>query len=244
MIKQRGVGLPEMLIALLLAMLISTITLRHYVLAKHHYLRVQTALEESDEWQGVIELIRDSSRKAGFTPCVSLSHLITLDTRNDAHGLTALKVGPQTVHIHRMSEVFDVVLERPNPSEFIVTNEVTIRPGRPVLIADCFHAEVHQVKATWPMKESQRVVLSKPLAFVYHPPIFIGEWVEEQFFVAKKAHAKGALFYHRNHTDELTDVIQTMRAEMQNQRKSQWLQIRFGLERARTITVDTRVRAQ
>ena len=100
--KQRGVGLPEVMISLLLASLIITALMNHYINVKQHYFHLQSVMDETMELQLVADFMRDSIRQAGFTPCVSVEHLTTLDQRNGHEHLLAIEVDT-VLSIHRMS---------------------------------------------------------------------------------------------------------------------------------------------
>ena len=82
-------------------------------------------------------------------------------------------------------------------------------------------------------------MLNAPLAFEYEFPVYIGEWLEEQFFARKE----GGLFYHARHTDALTADVRSMVPTLQNTPSGLIVHVVLGFDHAHNIEVDTRVRA-
>ncbi len=232
--KQQGFGLPEVMISLLLTSLIITALMNHYLSTKQYYSHLQSSMDESMELQLVSDFMRDSIRQAGFTPCLSVDHLITLDQR-DGHGnLSAIEIGAE-LKINRMSPWFDVMLDRSNSTQILLTRNNTIRDDRPILIADCYHAEVQRVLGVTNTANGQMVTLANPLVFTYQPPVYVGEWLQERFFIRQ---ARG-LFYQRDHADELTPLVKTMSLNL----KTNLVQVNLGLDGDRELEFETRVRA-
>ncbi len=219
-----------------------TALMQHYISTKQHYIHLQSELEDATALQFVIDSMRNSIQQAGFTPCLGLNELITLDTRNGQEPISAIDLGPSvqpTMQINRMSAYFDGVISLNSATEILASRINLLPPNHPILIADCYHAEVHSIREASHTGTTQFITLNTPLAFQYEFPVYIGEWVEEQFFVRKER----GLFYHAHHTDELTAQVKSMRPTMENTRSGLIVHVWLKLYSERTVQVDTRVRA-
>ncbi len=242
--KQQGIGLSELLLALFLASLMMTALMRQYLSMKQHYHHIQTELEESIELTLVTELLRDSIRKAGFTPCLGIEKLTTVDNRNDTKALIAIETGVEKqslLHINRMSEHFDTVLQPISPTELLITDREPLNRYQSLLIADCYHAEVQTISHVRHTAEGRVVALSKPLVFVYQPPIYTGKWLEETYSILHHQ-SNGSLFYRLQHNEELTPAIHALSAHLNKRENQTLLTIILGLEKGRVLRLETMVR--
>ena len=238
-----GFSLIELLIALLLSALISILLIRHYLNAKEqgHYL--QAAIEQSYELQLVVDLIRKSAKRAGFSPCANIDHLITRDARQADTILEALRVTDATIQINRMSEHIDTVLEIPNENQIVATHYHTLVANQPVLIADCYHAEVHQIAQVYGSKHGQSIRLVQRLAYAYHDPIYIGPWLEEVYFIKRSGAAQSSLFYQFNHAEELTRAVRSLYAQIEQYQGQTLLHLKLGLDHQQVLQLDTHLRS-
>ena len=243
--RQEGVGLSELLIALLLASLTTMVLMRHYLNTKQQYSHIQTALEQSIDLQLVTDLIRDSARRAGFTPCSGIDHLMTIDRRKSRRKIVAIEVGRDgdpSLHINRMSEHFDTVIKALGPAELLTSDLQTMYRGQSILVADCYHAEVQSISQLRHTAVGQRITLAEPLVFTYQDPIYIGEWLEETFYIHPGGASQGSLFYHLHHAEELTTVVHQLSAHMETYHGRTLLQVTLGLDNMQTVKLETMVR--
>ncbi len=245
-IKQRGLGLTEIVIGIFLASIIMTALMQHYLKCKQQYKHSQKLLETAFELQLVSDLIRDSVRSAGFTPCLSINALKTIDRRSDKRNLTALEIisrKSQTLHSHRMSENFASILEFLDPRSLLVTSEADFLKQQTILIADCYHAEVQEILSMQKSATGTLLTVKKPLAFTYTNPVYVGEWLEEAFFVQKNRRNKLALFYQLDHTEELTSLVNHLTILRKNSLGKTFLQVILSLDKAPEIHLEVSVRA-
>ena len=245
MSNQQGLGLPELLITLLLASLTTVMLMRHYLNVKQQYRHIQTALEQSIELQLVSDLIRGSARRAGFTPCLSIEHLTTTDQRDKQKKLFAIEIGKDgepTLQINRMSDYFDMVLHIEGPTELLVTSTQPLHQHQSILLADCYHAEAQHIAQIRHTAAGQNITLTRPLAFTYHHPIYIGAWLEEIYSSHGQPRNKGTLFYHLHHTEELTRVVHNLSSRLEKHHGRTLLQVILDLDHAQRITLETLVR--
>ena len=237
--EQQGIGLPEILISLFLSALITTALFNHYLRVKQNYRYTSNALEDAVDLLQVTDLLRDSIKRAGFSPCLGIEQLITGSPKLLAF---SINTGPSSVlKINRMSEYYDSVLNVISPTELLLTKSQSLNRHHPVLIADCYHAEVQYLSRINHANNAQYVTLNTPLLFNYQMPIYIGEWIQETFFIRTISPHKTALFYKNIHTDELTNVVHSMTITPSAQ--PGFLQIKLGLSNGQEMTLETSVRA-
>jgi len=181
---QQGIGLPEILISLLLSSLIMTAVVKHYLGARQQYQSARTMLESALDVQSVTDLIRDSSRRAGFTPCLNIDYLISVDKRQGTlRAIDMRSAGTPVLRISRMSEYYESVFAINSPTELLSSYTQPLNPDYPLLIADCYHAEVQHIKSLRRTEAGQVITLAGPLSFTYQPPVYLGEWLQEAFFM-------------------------------------------------------------
>lgn len=240
MSKQKGVGLAEILISLFLASLIMTALMSHYIKTKQHYIQLQAAIDDDAEKLLVADFMRDSIRQAGFTPCIGIEHLISFDHRYGEKNFKSFEIHDQALVIHRMNPSFDSVVTQSKITEIVATNTQKFHIERPILIADCMHAEVQNITSVIQTSSNQVITIAHPLLFEYVPPIYIGEWLEEQFFVR----ASRGLFYRSHHTDELTDQIKNMSVKRLPHANGTVLSVVLNSDNGHPLLLETKVRSQ
>lgn len=246
MSRQRGVGLTELMISLCLSTLLMMALIQTYLNSKRHYNQLQASLEQGLELQLVSELIRDSVRSAGFAPCIGMNHVISKDRRGKfAAGLLAMEVGPgksQSLTLSHMSEDFVTVLKQLSPTRLLLDGWRDVDKKRALVVADCFHAEVHLIADRQKTPEGWVVTLKKSLDFQYSSPFYLGEWLEERFYIEKNSQGKLALFYDASHPEELTDLINGLSSQLVSQKGSTLLRVTLRLAKGGEIVLDTQVR--
>lgn len=238
---QYGASLTELMISLCLSSLLMMALIQTWLTGNHQYNQSQVILEQGFELQLVNELIRDSVRLAGFTPCIGINHLITKDRRNKSHPLAAVGLAADNSHsitLARMGEDFVNVVQQISPSRLLVEKGHSFDIGNVIVIADCFHAEVHIVSNSQKTRRGLIVSLEKPLDFNYTLPFYLGEWLEERFYIQKNREGKSALYYATNHREELTDLVNDVSIQLQ----SSLIHITLRLAKGGNIVLKTQVR--
>ena len=239
---QQGIGLPEILISLLLSSLIMSAVVKHYLDAKRQYQSVRTRLEYALDVQSMIDLIRDSSRRAGFTPCLNIDYLVSVGKQQGQPKLRAIDMrsaGESALRINRMSEYYESVFAINSPTELLSSYNQPLNHDYPLLIADCYHAEIQRIKSQRRTEAGQVITLATPLSFTYQPPVYLGEWLEEAFFM--RANSPG-LLYRLHHTDELSADVNAFSVQMLKEQQGSLLQVTLGLINGQTVQVETKVR--
>ncbi len=174
-----GVSLIELLVCFCISMLLIGILSAHLFSMTKQYHSMHQALDEVMELQWVFDFMRKKIRHAGFTPCRELNQLDVVDTRDmpeALHAVAIMKTPVPALLIQKMDETHFGRVKRLAPDKLYMPRG-QIASGRPILIADCEHAEIHHAE-----KRGQVIQLKKPLVFDYEDEIYAGEFVTEQFF--------------------------------------------------------------
>jgi len=245
MTKQAGIGLSEVIISLFLASLILTLLTQLYLSNKRQYSEAQKLLETNFDLQWVSDLMSDSIRRAGFTPCLGIDQLKTIDRRNNDKTLLGLKIEQsplQLIQVNRMSELFTQVIEIQSPTKVVVARDILFNEQRPVLIADCDHAEVHQILRVDTLPKSYLITLTRPLTFTFTRSIYIGEWFEEQWFIKKNAQKINSLHYKLFQTEELTSIVHSLEIKKTKVKQRELVDVVLGLDHNKTQSIIVAIR--
>ena len=245
-IKLKGFSLIELMLALLLGSLVLTLMGRHYLTSKHQSNETTKLLARAYDQQLISQLIHTSIRQAGFTPCGSLRGLNVDGKRGVQQPLQPLLVNvgdKKALQISRMSEAFSIVKEKVSARHFQVESGVDFKLNERVLIADCFHAEVAQIQSVWRKNQAWQILLKNTLHYGYESPIYIGEWLEEQFYIDKNSQGQPALYYSQQHPEELSNQIHAMTVSLTKESNNGLLvNIDFMLEQGEMWHLDVAVR--
>ena len=236
---QSGFGLIELCISLLLVSILMSSLMQHYLQVKQQYLRVQSTIDNINDIQLISDLMRMSIRRAGFTPCLTLNQLETMDVVSGQANLRALSFGDNSYHIQRMDDNFSEVLSIDNHRYIKVHSSANFQIGHPVLIADCYHAEVQQIES---ISQGMWINLEKLLVYNYKDPIYIGPWIKESFYIKNNHEGRPALFYKERDAEELTCLVNSMVVKAHYDIKHLLVRIILSLSNGKKHTVDARVR--
>lgn len=234
--KQNGTSLIELMIALLLAAFLTSLLLQHYLSIKSHYMAAQQTLRQHNELLWISELLRTSIRHAGFTPCANANDLQGIDQRLKGSFPPSLNTQP-FLQIGRMSEHYTSVI-RAERQQVFIGRHLVFNTGQQIMIADCFHAEIRDISFVSHFASEQSLHFQTPLAFDYIEPIFVGEWLDEQFVVRTNSQGENALFYHQQRSEELSDLIN----EMKVQSNPPLVIVSLLLKNGESLLLKTRVR--
>ncbi len=243
--QQSGFGLSELLISLFLTTFIVTVLMQFYLSNKRHYLAAQKQLEEHLDLQWVRELLSDSIRRAGFTPCVGISQLKIIDRRNFKSIIPEVSIVDSLrslIQVNRMSEHFTKIIAIQRPTQLLVAHGVLFKESHPVLIADCEHAEIHQILRIDKSRRNDLITLTKPLMFSYTASAYIGEWYEEQWFIKQNAKNVNAFYYKLFQAEELTPLIHSLRINQKQVQEKQLIEIVKELDNNKTEKLVVAVR--
>lgn len=243
--KPNGFGLAEVLISLFLSSLILTLMVPLYVNTKLYYQGLQDELTQEFEIRWVSDLLSDSIRRAGFTPCLGIEQLKTIDSRSDKQLITALSVNnayPKSIQVQRMTEHFGKVTQFLNKNELFISEKIEVNTNKPILIADCEHAEVHEIEKIDKSTHGQIITLTKPLFFSYPETAYLGEWLEERWQIKINSLGKPALYYHLAHTDELSSFVQSLDVTVSRIQDKHLVKVNLGLERDKLLNLMVIVR--
>lgn len=224
--REQGFGLLECLIGTMLALTMLSILLQQYVQIKFQTELARQAMQTESRVDRVLELLKNSGHQAGFTPCLPIGDLQSFDHRN-GRNLQAIridKLGNSKLILQRMTHFIPALAHR-QANHFTLNASWKSKSHNPVIIADCQHAEVldqYQIKA-------QSIQFFHTLKYIYHPPIYIGEWLSESFWVKPNLNGQPALFYQAHQqAEELSSDIQILQSVMVTKRQKHFLQIWIG----------------
>lgn len=238
---EKGVGLADVLISLFLASLITLLLIQMYLSHKRDDQQFQTQLEKAFDLERVSDLMRQSVMNAGFTPCLPLSHLTIKDLRPAAkapHDLVIQTQPYSALQTARMSEHFTSVRKIGGSKKLWLAAQLSINPKRPMIIADCFHAEIHNIDAIKPHPDGLMIYLEKPLSFSYRGKVYFGEWLEETWFVRPNKQGKKALYLRAYQTEALSSIIHSLHLKKQRQ----LIEIQLGLDDGHSYRFSTLMR--
>lgn len=245
MLKHQGVGLVELMISLFLSSLLLSSLMQQYLHCKKTYQEAQAKLEKAYDVLIVSELIRHTTRLAGFSPCRSINQLQVNDRREQSTYLAAVRVSEgkhPALIVSRMSETFASVVSQLSPNQLLLDSHLPLKPNHPLIIADCFHAEIHDLLSIKQSHQGWLVTLKQPLGFNFIPPFYLGEWVEEHFFIANNTQGNSALFYKTLKAEELTSLINDLAVELICIKGTDFVRVTLSVLSGQSVTLETAVR--
>lgn len=237
MIKQSGWGLTDALISVFLTSLITMLLMQFYVSNKQQYLQAQQKLETNFDIQWVSDVLSDSVRRAGFTPCLGINQLEVVDRRHFKATVSAITIDSpsfSSLGINRMSEHFDKIILIRSPTQLLVTKGTIFRENHHVLIADCEHAEIHQILRVDREGRYFLITLTRPLLFSYSVSTYLGEWLEERWFIRENDKKIKSLFYKSVQVEELSSLIHSLQINLHKVNGKILLEIILGLDKNKT----------
>lgn len=215
--KQQGFGFIELLLALLISSLIGTLFVEFYLNTKKSYLKVEHELDLGFDKQWLADILSDSIRRAGFTPCLPINRLDALDRRINktiSAGLIVENTLRQHILVLRMNEQFTDLLGLRDRQSLLISNELALKVNRPLIIADCEHAEVHHIQSITHLKNQNLIQLEKPLHFQFSDHAFVGQWLEEEWFIRRSKRGRNTLYYRLGKIEELSEQVHGLRTQV------------------------------
>lgn len=231
--------------ALFLVSVISTMLIHAYVLSKQQVAFVHRKLEQQFDVQWIMDLLAGSLRHAGFTPCLGIEQLHIIDRRAVPHFITqdAIAIQHNELRINRMSEFFSTLRSVQQPQQLFVSPQTRIKKGHAVLIADCDHGELHEVAGIQKKPQGTLLTLDSPLFFNYSTVTYVGQWLEERWFIKYNNKGLPALYYQQKHREELSPLIHSLVATKHMPQGKQLLTISLELNNNTTRLITVAVRS-
>lgn len=242
--KQKAFGLVELMLGLFIGTCLLTLMIRHYLTTKQHSADTAHVLAQASDQQLISELIRNSVRQAGFTPCAPIRWLTVGNSSKSQHlEAVTLNVGDKkALQISRMSEDFSLVSDIISSDELLVDADSILKAHEHILVADCFHAQINTIQSIKHYGKVWRVKLKNPLYYAYKAPVYIGEWLQERYFIDKNNEGKNALFYQLNHPEELSSQIKGLAVTLKSVGVKRLVGIDFLLGHGKILHIETAVR--
>lgn len=191
------------------------------------------------------DLLSNSIRRAGFTPCLNIERLEVIDKRLLPRFVKneAISVQQNTLQVNRMSEHFTELLAIYNPQQIVIASKYSIKKGGSILIADCVHAEIHQIKKIEKNNVFSKLTLSTPLYFSYPSITYIGKWEEETWFIKKNREGIPSLFFKLVRSEELSSLIHSLAVQKKPVGGKLVITLTLGLEQQQSQNVVVAVRS-
>ncbi|MDF1827590.1 MAG: prepilin-type N-terminal cleavage/methylation domain-containing protein [Legionellaceae bacterium] len=238
--KSAGFSLTELLVSFFISTLLILILIQHLLSVSRQHHHVHAALDQVMELQWVLDVMRDRIHHAGFTPCRRLDHLISIDTRERPESLLPVEISPNDptkLYLRNMNETALTKISIKTNTVIFMDKSASLKSDRPVLIADCTHAEVHDIASISAVRGGTLVTLKKPLVFEYDPEVYLGEWMSESFYFKQ-----AALFYKQHRADKLTSQIKHIKFIINHHAAYPILSMQFVLRDGTSDSFDAKVR--
>ena len=226
--KISGFSLTEILISLFLASLIITSLFRFYLASKEQYTKVHKIVTDQLELQWVCDLLADSIRRAGFTPCIGID--LIANKEKLLKSLIIERTPKDLIQINRMSEYFAQVLQLLGSNQVLIEPNIKINTKRPIMLADCSHAEIFKIVHQEKLPSGTLLTLDTTIKYSYSKPMYVAEWLEEKWFINTNSNAPPSLYYHLGQTEELSPLIHSLKVDRQITQNKTFMAIELGLD--------------
>lgn len=216
-----GFMLIELLIALAIGLVIVSVILEIYLTTMRSY-HLQSHLNQAqDNAKITIDILTTEIHRAGYIGCARLTadfpvasySTYTLTPQNKITSPHANEIVIQ--HMGLPAAVLLGPVE--NASILSVSQHVNFKPGHILMIADCKHADIFQVKAVKDVRGTRTIYSTRPLHYHYAQYAEVGQLEINTYFTADTArkYLDGtpvyALYVKNNQgTFELVEGIQRM----------------------------------
>lgn len=238
--KESGFSLTEILISLFLASVLISSLFRFYLSSKEQYRKIQKTVADQLELQWVSDLLADSVRRAGFTPCLGIDLIPNKEKR--IKSLIIEQAPQEQLQINRMSEFFAEVLQFRGTKQVLIKPSVQINTKKPIMLADCLHAEITHAVHQRKLASGTLLTLAAPVHYTYNKPTYVGQWLEEKWFIHNNAQTPPSLYYHLGQTEELSPLIHSIKIDKKTNQNKTLLAIQLGLDDNKTHVVHVAVR--
>ena len=211
-----GAILIELMITITLSLLLLTTLLQLY-LTSMRSLHIQSALfDMQHQARTTIAILRESIHRAGYIGCAKLTtgFPIQQDAPYSMTAYTKLQSGNQNSITVRYADFSHVTLtENMHDRRYLqATLEHRYKPGDILIISNCQHADIFQVKKILFSHHVQRMLSVHPLHHHYKKESEIARFHIDTFYIEKNKQQLPALFlrdiYHR--TTQLVTGIADM----------------------------------
>lgn len=241
-----GAGLVELMLVLFLSSCIITLLLNQLVLTKKHEKLTTDALSKAYDLQMLGDLLKTSIRQAGYTPCAAIDKLTRIDHTNPGvlpQAIVFESSKMDGVAIYYMSSPLEQIAQFISSSQIRIPHHHIFSKEEPLIIADCFHAEIVRIQSIKSHLGDSIVTFTTPLSFIYKMPVYIGRWQPRRFMMKKNSAGFRRLYFQYKHAEILSDWVEDISVKLIEQAPVKWLEIRLRLSESDLRVMNTRVRA-
>lgn len=234
------------MLALFLSSCILIVLLHQMLVAKKQEMKTHSTLAKAYDLDIISEVMKSSIRQAGYTPCAVIDKLKHRDHTHSQKKLEAISLDSaqqDSLTVSYMVQPVVLIEEFSSLSEIRLQGHPAFSQDDIVMIADCFHAEVVQLRAITSDKNDSWLMLRQALSFSYQKPAYVGVWQSRRFFMKKNTKGIPRLYFQQKHTESLSDWIEGMSIHQMIRDHARLIQIIFHLPDSETWTMQVRMRA-
>lgn len=241
--KMKGFSLMELIIALFITSLLLSLVSEELWFNKFQFKKIMNLLEERLDLSLAEHLMKRSIRNAGYTACLGIETLNSYDSRTGKENLKAVEIQTGRLIIQHMDSNFIEVERIENQNKILIKNKkFVLKPERPLILVDCYQAEIHQIGQIQKASEGLMIILKKPLRFNFDKPFYLAHWLEENYFIQKNKFHEKALFYKLDKAEELSKNIKNVKAKMIKKTNRTAIEISLQSKNSTPLSFTTLVR--
>ena len=192
--KNSGFSLIEIMFCIFFGSLIILDLMQQYSNVYRQNKILEKRLLQSLDLQLVSELIRNSLREAGFTPCGNLDKLEKVGDSD----LETIQISTNAIEITRMGSDYHEFSSINDAMQFLDK----FSPNKKYLLTDCYHVALFE-----------NDFKDKGFEYIqnnYVSPIYVGEFIHEKYWIKEL----NSLYYKFKHSERVTDNIKGILANL------------------------------
>ncbi len=201
MIRQSGLGLPELLLGLLLSSLLMSLFVSVFIQHKKQHHSFIARIDQDEELYLTVDMINEAVKMAGFSPCRNLQQLKAIDRRQSDKLIKPFLLEKNQFSSARMASQFISVLPVEGGVFLRTHGSLSLKKGDAIILADCYHAEVHELASLRRFHDGLQLQLKEPLFFNYPSHAFTARFLYERWMM-KSVNRQPQLYYELNHHGE------------------------------------------
>lgn len=196
-------SLVELMISLFLGALLCSIVLQQYSALSSQSKFLTQALHQTMEESLSIDLLRESTNSAGFTPFGPVHTLQEVSTgSNQVHEPIAALMPLKNGFVSRRMSAEIVPLLQSNGVRISVAKMKRIRKNLTIMIVNWCCYQIANVMSVQIINDQMQLVLDSIVHDTFKKNSYVGLWIEEQFMVLQSTQQQG-LYYTQRHLERL-----------------------------------------
>lgn len=206
--REKGFSLVELLCVMFISASLLVLVYKIYVKIITFYITQADRLEVEHNLMRATTLIRGEIQKAGNLGCAKFNkHFVTVDKQFFPYPLIG-KASEFTIYY---ADYLAANLLEVNSNQMKVTQNKTFKENDYLLVSDCFHAEITQLK-TLSTNRTTNLVLYKHLKETFQFPASVSRLVQHHFFVDEFDHVHHFFALYMKHKQKKTLLVPYVRS--------------------------------